>query len=148
MKQLLLLAVLLTGLAASAAPSPSEISEKIKKAFSETFVNAQDVTWHEYESYAQANFRQDDVQVRAQYDSEGKLIKTIRYYGEKQLLPNIVSKLKKRYAGKDINGITETTSDEDVNFVINLKDDKNWYIVKSDVYGNLQLVEKYKRADL
>lgn len=148
MKQLLLLAVLLTGLAASAAPSPSEISEKIKKAFSETFVDAKDVTWHEYESYTQANFRQDDVQVRAQYDSDGKLIKTIRYYGEKQLLPNIVAKLKKRYAGKDINGITETTSDEDVNFVINLKDDKNWYIVKSDVYGNMQQVEKYKRADL
>lgn len=148
MKQLFLLAVLLTGLAANAATSPTEISEKIKKAFSETFTNAQDVVWHEYESYAQANFRQDEMQVRAQYDADGKLIKTIRYYGEKQLLPNIVCKLKKRYAGKEIGGVTETTSDEDVSFVVNLKDDKNWYIVKSDVYGNLQQVEKYKRADL
>lgn len=148
MKQLLLMAVLLTGLAASATTAPSEVSEKIKKAFSETFTSAQDVTWHEYESYTQANFRQDDVQVRAQYDEEGKLLKTIRYYSEKQLLPNIVSKLKKRYAGKEISGVTESSSDEDVSFVINLKDDKNWYIVKADVYGNLQQLEKYKRADL
>jgi hypothetical protein len=76
------------------------------------------------------------------------LLKTIRYYKEKQLLPNIVSKLKQRFTGKEIGGITETSSDEEVSFVINLKDDKHWYIVKSDVYGNLQQVEKYKRADL
>lgn len=148
MKKLFYLAALLTTLTAAAAPSPSEISEKIRRAFNETFTTAQDVTWHEYDTYAQANFRLDDVQIRAQYDSEGKLLKTIRYYTEKQLLPNIVAKLRKRYAGKEINGVTETSSDDEVSFVINLKDDKNWYIVKSDVYGNLQQIEKYKRADL
>jgi len=148
MKKVIYLAALLIGVAATAAPSPNTISEKVLKAFNETFTSAQDVTWHEYDQYAQANFRQDDVQVRAQYDAEGKLLKTIRYYSEKQLLPNIVSKIKQRYAGKVINGVTETSSDEDVSFVISLKDDKNWYIVKSDVYGNLQQVEKYKRADI
>ena len=148
MKKLIYLAVLLTGFAATAAPSPNTISEKVLKAFNETFTAAQDVTWHEYSDYSQANFRQDDVQVRAQYDADGKLLKTTRYYAEKQLLPNIVSKLKQKYAGKVIGGVTETTSDEEVSFVINIKDDKNWYIVKSDVYGNLQQIEKYKRADL
>jgi hypothetical protein len=148
MKRIIYLAALLIGFTASATPTPKEISEKVKKAFSETFTSAQDVTWHEYENYAQANFRLDEVQIRAQYDQDGKLMKTIRYYAEKQLLPNIVSKLKQRFAGKVISGVTETSSDEEVSFVINLKDDKNWYIVKSDVYGNLQQVDKYKRADL
>jgi hypothetical protein len=148
MKRIMYLAALLIGFTASAAPSPNEISEKVKKAFTETFTSAQDVTWHEYETYAQANFRLDEVQIRAQYDENGRLLKTIRYYKEKQLLPNIVSKLKQRFTGKEIGGITETSSDEEVSFVINLKDDKHWYIVKSDVYGNLQQVEKYKRADL
>ncbi len=149
MKKVIYLAAfaMLFGVAASAAPTPN-VSEKVLKAFNETFTAAQDVTWHEYESYSQANFRKDDVQVRAQYDADGKLLKTIRYYSEKQLLPNIVSKLKQKYSGKVISGVTETSSDEDVNFVISLKDDKNWYIVKSDVYGNLQQIEKYKRADL
>jgi hypothetical protein len=148
MKKIIYLAALLTGFIATAAPSPTEISEKVKKAFTLTFASAQDVTWHEYEAYAQANFRLDDVQVRAQYDEEGRLLKTIRYYKEKQLLPNIVSKLRQRYAGREIGGVTETTSDEEVSFVITLKDDKNWYIVKSDVYGNMQQIDKYKRADL
>src|SRR5690349_2240132 len=142
MKRLLYVAAIIVGLSASAAPSPNEVNEKVKKAFSETFTDAQDVTWHEYDTYAQANFRLDEVQIRAQYDENGRLIKTIRYYGEKQLLPNIVSKVKQRFAGKVIGGVTETSSDDEVTFVINLKDDKNWYIIKSDVYGNLQQVEK------
>jgi hypothetical protein len=148
MKKVIYLAALLIGVAANAATLPNAIGEKVLKAFNETFTAAQDVTWHEYENYSQANFRQDDVQVRAQYDADGKLLKTIRYYSEKQLLPNVVSKLRQKYAGKVISGVTETSSDDDVNFVISLKDDKNWYIVKSDVYGNLQQIEKYKRADL
>lgn len=147
MKKLIYLAALLTGFTATAAPSPTEISEKVLKAFSETFTTARDVTWHEYETYAQANFRQDDVQVRVRYDDNGTLLKTTRYYGEKQLLPNIVARLKKRYAGKEIHGVTETTSETDVSFVINLKDDRNWYIVQSDIYGNLQQIDKFKRAD-
>lgn len=148
MKKLFYLVALFTGLSAAAAPAPTEVGEKVLKAFSETFTAAQDVTWHEYETYKQANFRQDDVQVRAQYDDDGTLLKTIRYYTEKQLLPSIVAKLKKRYAGKEINGVTETSSEAEVSFVITLKDDKNWYIVQSDMYGNLQQLDKYKRADL
>jgi hypothetical protein len=148
MKKIIYLAFVMTGFIATASATPPDVNDKVLKAFKETFTSAQDVTWHEYESYAQANFRYDDVQVRAQYDENGRLLKTIRYYQEKQLFPNIVAKLKQRYAGKEISGVTETTSDDEVNFVINLKDDKNWYIVKSDVYGNLQQIEKYKRADL
>jgi hypothetical protein len=148
MKKIIYLAALLTGFVATAAPAPTEISEKVKKAFTETFSSAQDVTWHEYEAYAQANFRLNEVQVRAQYNEDGHLLKTIRYYKESHLLPNIVSKLKQRYSGKEISGVTETSSDDEVSFVITLKDDKNWYVVKSDVYGNLQQVDKYKRADL
>jgi hypothetical protein len=147
MKKLFVFAVLLTGLAATAAPKPEEVNEKVLKAFKAAFSAAQDVSWQEYSDYAQANFRQDDIQVRVQYDDNGKLLRTTRYYTEKQLMPNIVSKLKVKYEGAVIAGVTESTSDEEISFVINLKDEENWYIVKSDVYGNLQLTQKFKRAD-
>jgi hypothetical protein len=147
MKKLLFVAALLTGFASIATPLPTDVNEKILKAFKETFTNATDVTWHEYEKYTQANFKQDDVQVKAQYNDDGVLIKTFRYYTEKQLLPNIVAKLRKKYPGKEVAGVTELTSDEEVSFVINLRDDKNYYIVKSDIFGNLQQTDKYKRAD-
>jgi len=148
MKRIIYLAFLLTGFVAVAAPAPSEINEKVLQAFKETFTAAQNVTWHEYDGYTQANFDVEKVQVRAQYASDGQLIRTIRYYSEKELLPNIVAKLKKKYANKEIAGVTESSSDDEVSFVINIKDAKHWYIVTTDVYGNAQQVEKFKRADI
>lgn len=150
MKKVFFFALLLTGFVATAAnlpDAPTAVNEKVLKAFKETFSAAKNVVWHEYKDYFQANFKQDAVQVRVQYDEDGELLKTIRYYGEKELLPNIVAKLKKKYAGKEITGVTEVTSDDEVSFSINLKDDKNWYIVKSDSHGSLQQLEKFKRAD-
>ena len=110
MKQVLFLALLLTGFVAMANPVPPiKVNEKILKAFNQTFAAAQDVSWQEYDDYSQANFKMNLIQVRAQYSEDGQLIRTIRYYTEKELLPNIVAKLKKKYAGKEITGVTETT---------------------------------------
>lgn len=144
---MILSVALLVSIVAAASVSPSEVNEKVLKAFNETFGQAKDVVWHEYENYYQANFRQDEIQVRAQYDESGALLKTIRYYGEKQLLPNIVSKLKKKYTDREVFGVTETTSPDEVTFLVTLKDAKHWYVVKSDAYGNLEQTEKFKRAD-
>jgi hypothetical protein len=147
MKKLILSVALLVSIVAVASANPFDVNEKVLKAFNTTFAKAQDVVWHEYDNIYQANFKQDDIQIRAQYDREGALIQTIRYYGERQLLPNIVSRLKKKYSGKEIFGVTETSSEEGIAFLVTLKDEKNWYVVKSDVYGNLEQTEKFKRAD-
>ena len=147
MKRIIYLAFLLTGFVAVAAPTPSDINEKVLQAFKQTFTAAQNVTWHQYEDYTQANFEVEKMQVRAQYAEDGSLIRTIRYYSEKELLPNIVAKLKKKYGNKEITGVTESSSEDEVSFVINIKDENNWYIVKTDVYGNTQQTDKYKRAD-
>ncbi len=146
MKQLIYLAVLLTGLSAAAA-TPPDISEKVLKAFKETFTNAENVTWKELDNSYQANFKLFEVQVRVIYDSEGNLLETVRYYGESTLPPNILAKLKKRYAGKEIFGVTEISSETDVAYHITLKDQKHWYTIKSDPYANLQQTDKFKRAE-
>jgi len=147
MKRIIYLAFLLTGFVAVAAPAPSDINEKVLQAFKRTFMAAQNVTWHQYEDYSQASFEVGKMQVRAQYAGDGRLLRTIRYYSEKELLPNIVARLKKKYANKEITGVTECSSEDEVSFVINIKDENNWYIVKTDVYGNTQQTDKYKRAD-
>jgi hypothetical protein len=147
MKRIIYLAFLLTGFVAVAAPAPSDVNEKVLQAFKQTFTAAQNVTWHQYEEYTQANFEVEKMQVRAQYAEDGRLLRTIRYYSEKELLPNIVAKLKKKYGNKQITGVTESSSEDEVSFVINIKDENNWYIVKTDVYGNTQHTDKYKRAD-
>jgi hypothetical protein len=145
MKKLIYLAVLLTGL--SAAATPPEISEKVLKAFKETFGTPENVTWKEMDNSVQANFKLSEVQVRAIYDNEGNLLETVRYYGEQTLPPNILSKLKKKYSGKEVFGVTEISSDQDLAYHITLKDEKNWYTIKSDPYANFQQTAKFKRAE-
>jgi hypothetical protein len=147
MKKLILVAALFTSIVAGATAKPTEVSEKVLQAFKETFGQAKDVVWQEYETYYQANFKQDEIRIRAEYDHDGALVRTTRYYGEKQLLPNILSKLKKRYGSKEIFGVTETSSSEEVSFIITLRDDKDYIMVKSDVYGNLDQTDKFHRAD-
>ncbi|MET0463872.1 MAG: hypothetical protein ABW007_11995 [Chitinophagaceae bacterium] len=146
MKQLFLAVALMAGVIAFAAPTP-EPTEKVLKAFKETFAFAKDITWHNYSDFVQANFNQNKIQVRAQFSDDGTLIKTIRYYGETELQPNILAKLKKKHTGKEIFGVTETMADNDVQFIINLRDNDNWYTVRSDIYGNLETITKFKRAD-
>lgn len=129
-----------------AATSPPEVNEKVLKAFNETFVKAKDVVWHEMENTYQASFKQSQIVTRATYDKEGTLLSTIRYYQEEELPVHILSKLKKRYVGKSVFGVTESTIGDQVSFYITLEDAKTWYIVKADVWGSFELTKKYKKA--
>jgi len=152
MKKLFLIAALASTILSYANvnpnPNPTAISDKVLSAFKETFKSATEITWHEFTNYYQANFKVAKIQVRAHYSEDGQLLKTIRYYDEDNLMPNIVASLKKRFKGKTIHNVTETSSPNQIDYVINLKDGENWYIVHSDMYGNLQLVTKFKRGEI
>jgi len=47
---------------------------------------------------------------------------------------------------KKVFGVTEMTTDSAVEYYIKLEDATNWITVKSNVDGNLSVVEKYKKA--
>ncbi|MES1215273.1 MAG: hypothetical protein ABUT20_07145, partial [Bacteroidota bacterium] len=94
----------------------------------------------------QANFKLNEVIVKVLYDDNGDLLQTMRYYTERNLPPNILVRVKKKYAGKEIFSVSEISSENDISYHITLKDDKNWYIVKSDHLGNLELTSKFKNA--
>ncbi|MGC4037901.1 MAG: hypothetical protein QM764_18200 [Chitinophagaceae bacterium] len=146
MKKILLASLLFAAVSSQATAFP-DVNEKILKAFKETFSYAEDVVWQERDHSYQVNFWQGEINIRARYDEQGNLLGTIRYYYEKQLPPSILSKVKSKYSGKTIFGVTEVSSEDDVAYFINLRDEKHWYVVKSDVFGNLQLNDKFKRAD-
>ncbi len=146
MKKVLYIAVMLVSLSV-AASNPPEISEKVIKAFNETFTAAENVSWQELDNSCQADFKVSEMRVRATYDNEGNLLRTTKYYEEKNLPSNIVAKLKSKYAGKQITGVTEVVTDTDIAYHIVLKDEKNWYWVESSPYGTLTLTQKLKRGE-
>jgi len=132
--------------AIAAGPRP-EINQRILNSFTQTFSYAEDVVWQEDNHLYQANFWQGGINIRARYDDQGNLLETIRYYFEKQLPPVVLAKVKKKYSGKAIFGVTEISSEENTSYYITLQDDKNWYTVKSDIYGNLQRSDNFKKAE-
>lgn len=145
MKKIVVCLVLFAALGA-AATSPPEVNEKVLKAFKETFAKATDVVWHEMQNSYQASFKQSSITTRATYDTEGNLLRTTRYYSEENLPIHVLAKVKKKYSDKLVHGVTEVTEDDEVAYFVTLHDEKNWYIVKSDNWGSLELTKKFKKA--
>ena len=145
MKKLIICLCLFAAIGAVAA-EPPEVNEKVLKAFKETFVKATDVVWHELQNSYEASFKQSEIVTRAIYDTEGNLLRTTRYYSEEHLPINIITKLKNKYEGKTVFGITESSTEEEVSYHIVLEDEKNWYIVVADNLGSLELSKKFKKA--
>jgi len=144
MKRILFALALLVSIA-SFATSP-EVDEQVSKQFKETFPAAMEVKWYDYETFYEVVFKNNDMLCRVKYDLKGNIISTRRDYHEKDLSPFIVAKVKEKYAGKKIFGVTEITSSEGVIYNIVLEDDKNWINLNSDESGNISQVQKLKKA--
>ena len=145
MKKLIILTCLFAALSTTAS-SPPEVNEKVLKAFSETFMKATDIVWHEVKNLYEASFKQSEIITRAIYDKDGNLLRTTRYYSQENLPINILTKLQKRFAGKSVYGVTELSTEDQVSYHITMQDEKNWYIIKADNWGSLELEQKYRKA--
>ena len=145
MKKLIIFTCLFAALSATAS-NPPEVSEKVLKAFSETFMKATDIVWHEVKNLYEASFKQSEIITRAIYDQDGNLLRTTRYYSQENLPINIITKLQKRYAGKSVYGVTELSTEDQVSYHITMQDEKNWYIIRADNWGSLELEQKYRKA--
>jgi hypothetical protein len=146
MKQIIFGLTMLLASATIFATTPPTVNEKVLKAFEETFKHPSDVVWHEYESFYEVDFKQDDIKTLVRYDADGNITGTTRYYFEKQLPPHIVSKLKKKYPERSVYGVTEIFSESDLTYYVTMEDEKNWYTVKSNALGMLEQTEKFRKA--
>jgi hypothetical protein len=121
-------------------------NEKVLKSFRETFSHAEDVKWDESSDFFTVSFVSAGIRSKVNYDKEGNMLSSIRYYSPQMLPLNIFNKLKKENPKKDLFGVTEVTTGNDVTYYVKLQDDKNWYTLKVDESGNTQLHEKYKKG--
>ena len=122
------------------------ISEKMLQSFKQTFPDAEQVKWLEGADRYTVNFKENGILTKIDYDKDGNFISSLRYYMERNLPINILCRLQKKYADKKVFGVTEVTSDATVEYYIKLEDADNWITVKSNADGNMQVVEKYKKA--
>ena len=145
-KNLLVTVCLLSLSAGVFANENFTISDKLLQAFKQTFPDAQQVKWAEQEDKYMVNFKQGDVLTKIEYDKDGNFLSSLRYYSEKNLPVSILCRLQKKYADKKVFGVTEMTTDSAVEYYIKLEDETTWITVRSNADGNMQVIEKYKKA--
>jgi hypothetical protein len=145
MKKNLALSVCLLAIGFSSV-AYARVDDKVLTSFKETFPSAQEVKWEEFSDNYVVNFVEMGMRERISYDKTGNFISATRYYSEEHLPLNILFKLKKKYPSLKVFGVTEIESDVSIEYYIKLEDDKNWTTVKSDTGGNMQVIEKYKKA--
>lgn len=149
MKLFILTAALSLGLnAMTVSASAPAVNEKVMKTFNQVFTNASDVQWSTTAGYSEASFHSGAISVRAMIGNNGNLIRTIRYYKEKELPPTVRYKIKKRYEGKAIFGVTEVTDAAGIRYHVVINDSRNMYQVVVNDSGTVLEATKYRRGDI
>jgi hypothetical protein len=148
MKKVLFAAIFGICITATAIASPEKpsVNDKVLKAFHVTFVSAHDVSWSEFQNVFEARFTFNDIITRVIYDSEGAVIKTIRYYYEQQLPLTVLTKVKRTFEDLKIKSVTEVSAGERTEYHIVLEDSKNLTMVLADNAGNLTTEHKFTKG--
>jgi hypothetical protein len=132
-------------LSAGVYASTPTVTEKVLKAFHETFADAENISWYEANGQYSVRFSQAEVKYIVYYDKNGKITGSMRFY-EPSLLPmNILSRLKKYNPDKSLFGVTEITSGENVAYYVKAEDSKYLYTIKADSYGNSEIYETLRK---
>ena len=123
------------------------VNEKVLKSFNETFKQAKDVEWFVspgMDTYL-AYFKKDDIDYRITYDKDGRFLYSIRYYKEDNLPMYILFKLRDKYKGRSIYGVTEVINDGGIYYNIVMEDKANWWIVKITSNEFMQVTQKLRK---
>ncbi len=143
MKTLTFIICLLT---ISLGASASQVNEEVLKIFAKTYPGAQSVAWEELKEGYKVFFTKKDVSYRIMYDGDGNVTMALKYYGEDNLPPLILNKVRKAYADYKVHSVVEESTDVSLSYHIVLENDKKILNVKSDPVGFLEVQSKYNKG--
>jgi hypothetical protein len=136
---------LLLLLRVTAASNGPEVKKDLQQSFQKDFPNAENIHWGENSEGYSVTFTVKSILTRITYDKKGRFTGSLRNYSE-QILPfYLTNKLKKKFPGQEIYGVTEVTSPNDVTYFVKLQGDKYWTTVRIEADGSSEMVEQYGR---
>lgn len=141
------LSFLLGLLALTISSFAADVNETVLKVFSKTYPDAQSISWSVQSSGYLVYFTKKDVSYRIMYDQEGSVTLSFKYYGEENLSPLVLNRVKKSYPDYKIHSVIEKSSDNNVEYHVVLEGSKKLITLKSDPTGNLEVVSKYDRGE-
>lgn len=149
MKKFLFVCLVALISATSICASPTSlVTKKVLDVFHAAFPEVKQPIWYNYDNYYEVFFTNaDNSSCRIDYDADGVVLSSTRYYTEQGLSPAIRAKVNERYPGKKIFGVTEVSNSENVSYHIVLEDNKYWYNIESNETGNTRLEKKLLKAE-
>jgi hypothetical protein len=130
-----------------AGNGPATINEKLVKAFKEAFPLAEKVDWNEIGNHYFVHFKENEVVSEIEYDHGGNFVSSERYYADANLLPiHVAWEIHKKFVGKSIYGVTESSTEAGTVYSIKLQDEKEWITVRAVEDGILGVVEKFAKS--
>lgn len=141
------LSFLLGFLALTISSFAADVNETVLKVFSQTYPDAQSISWSVQTNGYLVYFTKKDVSYRVMYDQEGSVTLSFKYYGEENLSPLVLNRVKKSYPDYKIHSVIEKSSDGIVEYHVILEGSKKLITLKSDPTGNLEVVSKYDRGE-
>ena len=123
-----------------------DVNEQVLKVFKTTFAKASEVKWQEFSDYYMVHFIHAGIRTRINYDKEGNILGSLRYYSPDLLPLNIVAKLKSAYPKKTLYGVTEVCAGDEIVYYVKIEDAKTWMTIKMDNHGNREVYEKFNKS--
>lgn len=143
MKKIIVALLIVASLPALATDS---LGSKIIDKFIAAFPQATNVKWYTEGETTAVHYENNGITSNMWYDADGEVVKTRRYYQEKDLAPFLKMKINQKYAGKEIFGVTEIGNRDGLYYVVTLQDAKCWLQVHVDASGDSHVVQKLKKA--
>src|SRR4051812_4152518 len=111
------------------------VSEKLLYSFLNAFPSAENVKWYEDAKGYFASFNQSGILSKVAYDSQGGFLYAMRYYNEENLPTSVLLALRKKFADKNIFGVTESSTADNITYHVKLEDETSWYTVEVTTSG-------------
>jgi hypothetical protein len=122
------------------------VNENLIKAFREAYPMAEKVEWNENGDRYFVHFKNHEIISEIEYDHDGNIIASQRYYTTADLLPLRLSwEIHKKFPNKTVFGITETNTETQTYYYVKLEDNKEWITVKGNSDGIVKVVEKFNK---
>ncbi len=139
------LTFLLCLLAVTLSSFAADVNEEVLKIFNKTYPDAQNTTWTQQDAGYLVYFTKKDISYRVVYDLEGNVTLAFKYYGEDNLSPVVLNRVRKAYPDFKVHSVIEKSSESSVEYHITIEGPKKLITLKSDPLGTLEVESKYDK---
>jgi hypothetical protein len=148
-KRILLLSIVLVSFTAfSFAADAPIISKNVISSFNQQFSNARDIKWEQHANFVKAQFSINDIVLFAYFNNSGELIAVTRFISPSQLPLEILTSLKKSYAGYWISDLFEIQTESGTSYYATIENDNQVIVLKSEGTSGWQTFQREKKAQV